>query len=291
MPRSEGTITPIPGARPLRPGDLDGFWPQQKHDEIVKRVRYLVHDDLEEPPHIHKARQILKQRGVDWREANDKEIFNILEQLPRPPFHSKFWKREPPPAKTSEYHDILQRVHLAELQYYGFDSTSPSGKFLYNIRDAKQDPDPSSFYQQLKQAGVSIDKIVHFTRKTARSSDVQLLSLPYRIEERREHFLGDLGSVLQAIQEADFRPGVIIKEFTFWRDGVDQDAEALVRVSWIDYTTTHWLTQYYNVFQRHPGSGFVTCSPTIYIKKRRTLMQALKRSASTLVSRDSSRLR
>ncbi|KAK4101169.1 hypothetical protein N658DRAFT_507136 [Parathielavia hyrcaniae] len=338
MPRPEGSITPIPGARPIRPGDLDGLWSQQKHDEIVKRVKYLVQDDLEEPPHIHKARLILHQRGVHWREVSDKEIFDILDKLPRPLFHFKLWKREPPPPETSEYHDVMTRIHRAELDYYGFDSTSPSGKFLYGIRDAKQDPYPSSFYQRLKQAGVTIDKIVHFTRKVARSSDVRQLSLPYRIDERRELFLADLGrflaqaqgsrsavphstyrtpskediryiedgimkidgrtlvvdttlnnSLLQSIQEADYRPGVIIKEFTFWRDGADQDAEALAKVARTDYATTHWLTQYYDVFQRPPGSGFVTCNPTIYIKKGGSLMQGLKRSASTLVGRASPR--
>jgi hypothetical protein len=195
-------------------------------------------------------------------------------------FHPKFWKREPPPPDTSEYHDIMTRIHRAELHYYGFDSTSPSGEFLYSIRDAKQHPDPSSFYQRLRQAGVTIDKIIHFSRRTAGSPHAHLLSLPYRIEERRESFLQDLGrflgqaqgnrnpvphttyqtpsrddkyiedgimkidgrtlvvdttlnnSILQTIQEAGFKPGVIIKEFTFWHDGADQDAEALQKASW-----------------------------------------------------------
>jgi hypothetical protein len=70
-------IRPIPGARPIRPGDLENLWAQEKHHEIVKRARYLVHDDLEEPPHILKARQILKDRGVDWCEAKDKEYVFI----------------------------------------------------------------------------------------------------------------------------------------------------------------------------------------------------------------------
>jgi hypothetical protein len=63
----------IPGARRLGPGDLEGLWPQQKHDEIVDRVKYLVHDQLEEPPHIQRARQILKQDGKNWRDASDEE--------------------------------------------------------------------------------------------------------------------------------------------------------------------------------------------------------------------------
>ena len=56
-----------------------------------------------------------------------------------------------------------------------------------------------------------------------------------------------------------------------------------------DYNTTHWLTQHYDVFSRHPGSGFVTCNPTIYIRKGESLMHALKRSASNLVSRSRSK--
>jgi hypothetical protein len=176
----------------------------------------------------------------------------------------------------------MSRIHKTELAFYGFDGESRGGQFLYMLRDAKQNPDPSSFYPRLKQAGITIDKVVHFTRRTAMAGvDVQLLSLPYKIEDRRELFLGDLArflagmqgrsgggiphatyemppkedraieegimkvdgrtfvfdttlnnSVLQALQEADFNPAVIMKEFGFWHDGADEDAEALERVAW-----------------------------------------------------------
>jgi hypothetical protein len=73
MPHTKGDVTPIPGARALRPGDLEDLWPHEKHDEIVNRIKYLVNDDLEEPPHIVAARQALVQRGGDWRSASDAE--------------------------------------------------------------------------------------------------------------------------------------------------------------------------------------------------------------------------
>ena len=64
---------PIPGARPIRPGDLEGLWRGQKQQEITQRARYLVNDDLEEPPHIRQARMILQQNGGDWRTASEDE--------------------------------------------------------------------------------------------------------------------------------------------------------------------------------------------------------------------------
>ena len=56
-----------------------------------------------------------------------------------------------------------------------------------------------------------------------------------------------------------------------------------------DYNTTHWLTQHYDVFSRHPGSGFVTCNPTIYIRKGRSLRHVVKKSVSNLVSQSGSK--
>ncbi len=52
-----------------------------------------------------------------------------------------------------------------------------------------------------------------------------------------------------------------------------------------EYGPTHWLSQYYDVFSRPRGSGFVTGEPTIYIRKDLTLMSALKKSASSLLGR------
>jgi hypothetical protein len=40
------------------------------------------------------------------------------------------------------------------------------------------------------------------------------------------------GSILQAIQEANFKPAVIVREFTFWRDGADEDGAALDKAAW-----------------------------------------------------------
>jgi hypothetical protein len=73
MGMPEAPVKAIPGARPIRPGDLDGLWLQERRDEIIKRVKYLVHDDLEEPPHILAARRELYARGGNWRDASDKE--------------------------------------------------------------------------------------------------------------------------------------------------------------------------------------------------------------------------
>ncbi len=72
MPQEE-EVKPIPGARPIRPGDLQTFRRGQRHDEILERARYLVNDNLEEPPHILAARKILEQNGRDWRTASDDE--------------------------------------------------------------------------------------------------------------------------------------------------------------------------------------------------------------------------
>jgi hypothetical protein len=212
--------------------------------------------------------------------ANKLRIFNIIKGLPERLFDGRIWRRNPYPPPDSEYHDLMARIHKSELEFYGFDSSSAGGRFLYMLRDARQDPDPASFYQRLKQAGLAIDKVVHFTRPTPVVGDVQLLSLPLKIEKRRELFVDDMGrflaqmqgcrgaiphttfavptnddgyiekgimridartlvfdttlngSILQAIQEANFKPAVIVREFTFWRDGADEDGAALDKAAW-----------------------------------------------------------
>ncbi|KAK4155990.1 hypothetical protein C8A00DRAFT_31152 [Chaetomidium leptoderma] len=333
-PERELRITPIPGARPLTPGDLDGLTATEKHDEVVARIKYLVNDRLEEPPHIRRVREIINGMGLDWSTASDEKILSVLEQrVPKPLFHSTFWKRWPQPTPDSGYHELMTRIHRAELDYYGVDSTSLGGTFLHMLRDARSNPDPASFYQRLRKAELSIGKIMHFTRKTVPGGDVQRLSLPYKLEAKRTYFVGDMAaflgkmrgsrraiphatfeippdndthikdgimeidsntflfdttlnnSVLQAIQEANFLPAVIMKQLTFWHDGADEDAEALKDLYSMDYKTTHWLTEYYDVYSRHPGSGFVTCSPTIYIRKGHSLLHTLKKSASSLLGR------
>jgi hypothetical protein len=45
-----------------------------------------------------------------------------------------------------------------------------------------------------------------------------------------------------------------------------------------DYGPTHWLTEYYEVFSRYAGCGFVTCYPTIYIRKAVPVVPQFKRS-------------
>ncbi|KAL1842946.1 hypothetical protein VTJ49DRAFT_3587 [Mycothermus thermophilus] len=330
----EGPIKAIPGARPIRPGDLDGLWAQEKRNEIVKRVKYLVNDDLEEPPHILAARRALYARGKNWRDASDDEILRMLDSLPRALFESKIWKRHPPPPANSDYYDLVTRIHSSELDFYGYDSNSPGGRLLYMLRDARLDPCPSSFYQHLKRAGISVDRAVHFTRRTVTRADTPLLSLPYKLEDKRRLFVGDMArflaqmqgrgggeipnatfvvppgkgrenrngngsddawieegflkidsrtllfdttmnsSLLQAVREAGLRPAVIIKQFTFWPDGADEDTAALEKAAVAEYNTTHWLTQNYDVYERHPGSGFVSCNPTIYIRKGRSLNDA-----------------
>jgi hypothetical protein len=213
--------------------------------------------------------------------ANNKlRILAIIDRLPRRLFEGRIWRRYPYPAPGSQYHDLMARIHKSELDFYGFDSNSAGGRFLYMLRDARHDPNPASFYQRLKQAGLAIDKVVHFTRPTPEVGNVQLLSLPLKIEKRRELFVDDMarflaqmqgsrgeiphttykvpadddgyiekgimkidgrtlvfdttlnGSILQAIQEANLKPAVIVREFTFWRDGADEDAAALDKVAW-----------------------------------------------------------
>ncbi|KAJ4291249.1 hypothetical protein N0V88_006249 [Collariella sp. IMI 366227] len=78
-------------------------------------------------------------------------------------------------------------------------------------------------------------------------------------------------SVFQVIQEANLQPGAIFKEFTYWHDGADQDVKSVESIFWGDYGPTHWLSQFYDVYHRHPGSGFVTCDPTIYIRKKKPI--------------------
>lgn len=76
-------------------------------------------------------------------------------------------------------------------------------------------------------------------------------------------------SLLKLMQEVDIKPGVIIKQLTFWRNG-DDDARTAggKQAPWCDfYDVPHWLSDNYDVYYRSPGSGFVSCHPTIYIRK------------------------
>jgi len=64
---------PIPGARPIRPGGLEGLPLREKHQDILDRTKYLVSNTLEEPPHIQVARKKLQEQGGDWLTATDTE--------------------------------------------------------------------------------------------------------------------------------------------------------------------------------------------------------------------------
>lgn len=142
-----------------------------------------------------------------------------------------------------------------------------------------RDPRSSFLRQRLGQAGITINKVLHFTREHVVDKHYKLAS---KVKVKRGYFLGDVAlylqkaqrkgkiqdttyelpqkipggheclgailgidehtflvdttlnsSFLQAIQEANLKPAVIMKEFMFWRDGADQDVEALKKVDWL----------------------------------------------------------
>ncbi len=95
----------------------------------------------------------------------------------------------------------MTRIHQSELQFYGFDSTSPGGAFLHMLRDARTDPAPTSFYRRLRRANLTLTKVVHFTRDTVLSGNTPLLSLPLRLEVRRKLFVTDLARFLAGMQK------------------------------------------------------------------------------------------
>lgn len=189
------------------------------------------------------------------------------------------WKRSPKAPPDSDVYELIKRILISESVFYGNDSASPGGRLLYMIRDARKDPNHKSLWHQLNQAGVTIDKVINFTRKTLLGGDPQNLSLPLRLDERRELFVADLArfmgemrgrrrelphttyeipakdnryieegimkidshtlvfdttfnsTVLQAIQEAGLKPGIIIMQLTFWPDGADADPGSAKGVS------------------------------------------------------------
>jgi hypothetical protein len=94
----------------------------------------------------------------------------------------------------------MGRIMQTETDFYGYDSESLGSRLLYMIRDARQNPDPRSFYPQLKRAGVSIDKVVNFTRKTILGDHPQNLSLPLKLDDRRRLFVSDMAKFLSEMQ-------------------------------------------------------------------------------------------
>lgn len=104
----------------------------------------------------------------------------------------------PPP--DSDFHQLMSRISVNELAFYGFDSQSAAGRFLYMVRDAKDNVEPESFGGRLKMAGITIDRLVHFTREVVLEGDPQNLSLPLRVENRRQLFVEDLARFLREMQ-------------------------------------------------------------------------------------------
>jgi hypothetical protein len=189
----------------------------------------------------------------------------------RPLFQGRSWEMG-----TPEYNTLTGRIYRTQIDYYGPHEGSGSGKFLDMLRD---DPGSAFFFQRLTKTGITINKVLHFTREPVNDKHCRLAS---KVKEKRGYFLGDVAwflgkaqrkgkiehttyelpqkipvndqyvsailgidehtflvdttlnsSFLQAIQEADLKPAVIMKEFTFWKEGADQDVEALKKVDWL----------------------------------------------------------
>ncbi|KAG7284996.1 hypothetical protein NEMBOFW57_009614 [Staphylotrichum longicolle] len=286
---------PIPGASPIRPGDLDGLLLHQRKKEIVDRTRYLVSDTLEEPPHIQVARKKLQAQGGDWRTAPEAEILNIINSIhPRelydmiPVTHPL----KPAPSPSSSSHALLARIRQSQAHYYDiFSPNSPTSLFLSDLQTPLA---PDSLPARLRHAGITITKVVHFTHPPPSAASVagggnKLTRTPTaaktdQLGRNRRLFALDVarflaeaqgaregavphatyvvplahthdddayvvegimkldrgsfvldttmnGGVARAICEAGVRPGVVMREFAFWRDGVDEDGEALRKVA------------------------------------------------------------
>ncbi|KAK3900218.1 hypothetical protein C8A05DRAFT_17440 [Staphylotrichum tortipilum] len=339
---------PIRGARPITPGDLDTLWKGEKYREVANRTKYLVRNQLEVPSQIHKAYLRLKERGGDWRTASNEEIFHILGDIPPSWDLPTVFKRRPVPPLESEYHDFMDRIDRCEKAYLGYDGDCEGGRFLDMLNDARNNTSPDSFYQRLRQAGITVKQVIHFASHTTLpyhllpvyANDHRASRAPGIVTHRRNVFVADLamflgkmqesrhkgvshtsfdtpsaddeyiskgvmkvdrhtflldtslnGGILRAVQEAGHRPAVIMTYFTFWPDGRDQDEKALANVYASDYGITHWLTEYYNIYYRAPGNGFVDCSPTIYIRKPEPGLPLMQRVVDHVVQGDKPRYR
>ena len=69
------------------------------------------------------------------------------------------------------------------------------------LRDCRDDLSPTSFSQRLKQSGLTLNKVVHFTRSTILGGNVARLSLPIRLEDRRRLFVSDTARFLHHMQQ------------------------------------------------------------------------------------------
>ncbi|KAK4225224.1 hypothetical protein QBC38DRAFT_369247 [Podospora fimiseda] len=200
MPKAKSE-TALKGARPLTPGELDGYWKDSKRKEIIERGLYLVQNHLEVPPHIKGAYEhILEiQDGHDWTQAGTKYICGIIDSLPHRLFDTYIYKRkdlrEPDPETSPAYYDIMRRLLLAEHEFYSTHAESVGGNLLKQIQLSSSHR--GSFKHHLKHSGVSIDKILHFSRTVCinRYSETWP-SLQYQLENRRRFFLLDIARYL-----------------------------------------------------------------------------------------------
>ncbi|KAK3305917.1 uncharacterized protein B0T15DRAFT_502946 [Chaetomium strumarium] len=263
-----------PGGRPLRPGDLDGLSQQEKQDEIKQRARYLVKDQLEPssvPWHFPRPQPPSNLPYVDFvaRIHRDEREFypSDLRNYPRCKFNGANFV-----ASLHQTHRLSFRGRLEE------HSVVLDKVVHFARRDVPGEVCPYSEIPSRPDA--MEEKRKEFGKNVAGAFGIQ--SVSYYAPEDGDEYLEGIkkvdkhtlvldttfnSSILKVIQEANLNPGVIIKQFRFWPDGADEDAESLNTVRESDYGLTHWLSEYYEVFVRYPGCGFVTCYPTIYIRK------------------------
>ncbi|KAK4204633.1 hypothetical protein QBC40DRAFT_164538 [Triangularia verruculosa] len=159
-----------PGARPIRPGELDAYPGYARREEIINRADYLLENYLEVPPHIQAAFDILSRKGEDWATAHPGIICNIISSLPPDLPERKIYRRdnltEPDPENEPGYYKIMRRILLSESLFYGIDAQAPAGHLLEQFRLSSATP--GSFKNQLQQAGISITTLFTFTRTISR---------------------------------------------------------------------------------------------------------------------------
>ncbi|KAK3293146.1 uncharacterized protein B0H64DRAFT_476725 [Chaetomium fimeti] len=322
----EDTIRAQPGARRLGPGHFEGAWPKEKRQDIVDRVKYLVRGDkLEEPPHILEARLALKDAGRVWQDVDKETICNAITNQPGRFFQVGSWEMGSPEYKelvariyktqvdyytsheesgSGKFLDMLRDPATSSLCQQLSKAGIRIDKILHFTRGSVKDGHRELTNKIRPKRAYFFGDVAAYLEKAQRKGKIEhtTYELPLEITGNHECIEAILGinehtflvdttlnrSFLQAIQEADLRPAVIMKEFKFWKDGADQDAKALQNADWLRYSTTHWLTQHYDVYSTCPGSGFATCDPTIYIRKGTSLAHDIKtvlRRATTLFSR------
>ncbi|KAK4466134.1 hypothetical protein QBC42DRAFT_167477 [Cladorrhinum samala] len=292
------SLGPLLGARPLRAGELEEYWPEGRRKEILARGKYLIRNHLEVPPHIKAAyERIQAEDGYGWNRSSADHVNKIIDGVPKRLFDYQIWKRdnftEPPPETAPAYYDIMRRAMLAEQEFYGFDRDSVGGRLLEQLQLPASAP--GSFKHHLKASGISIDKIIHFSRSLCFEGlkfGSTWPTLQLQLQHRRRYFVHDLAryllpkqsntkeiknveylipaplpknaqerarynpdafleegflninsrtlvfdttlnsTLLKLMQEVDLKPGVIIKQFTFWRDGDDDSSSGGRPATW-----------------------------------------------------------